>query len=186
MNGTVLITGSSSGIGKATASHFAKKGWNVVKTMRSVSEGKQVPESKNTLVTRLNVQDTTSIQESIAAGIARFGKIDVLINNAGYGQYGLFEAIAEERVQEQFAVNVFGVMAVTRAILPHFRQNKGGVIVNLSSGAGVFTIPMSSLYCASKFALEGFSEALSYELASQGIAAKNCRTAWPGLRYSLQ
>ena len=75
----------------------------------------------------------------------------------GYGQYGLFEAIPREKVQEQFDVNVFGVMDVTRAILPHFRKNKGGSIINLSSGAGLFTLPMISLYCASKFALEGFS-----------------------------
>jgi len=104
--------------------------------------------------------------------VARFGRIDALVNNAGYGQYGLFEAIPPEKVREQFEVNVFGVMDVTRALLPHFRKNRGGVIVNVSSGAGIFTLPMISLYCASKFALEGFSEALAYELASQNIAVK--------------
>ena len=126
----------------------------------------------NVLVTRLDVQDHDSIKQAIEAGIARFGRIDALINNAGYGQYGLFEAIPREKVQEQFDVNVFGVMDVTRAILPHFRKNKGGLIINISSGAGLFTLPMISLYCASKFALEGFSEALAYELASQNIIVK--------------
>ena len=101
--------------------------------------------------------------------IARFGRIDALINNAGFGRYGLFEAIPREKIQEQFDVNVFGVMDVTRAILPHFRKNKGGMIVNVSSGAGIFTLPMISLYCATKYALEGFSESLAYELASQNI-----------------
>jgi NAD(P)-dependent dehydrogenase (short-subunit alcohol dehydrogenase family) len=124
------------------------------------------------LVTRLNVQDRDSIKQAIETGIARFGRIDALINNAGYGQYGLFEAIPREKIQEQFDVNVFGVMDVTRAILPHFRKNQGGLIINISSGAGIFTLPMISLYCASKFALEGFSEALAFELASQNIVVK--------------
>ena len=90
----------------------------------------------------------------------------------GYGQYGLFEALSREDIQEQFDVNVFGVMDVTRALLPHFRRNKGGLVLNVGSGAGLFALPMISLYCASKFALEGFSEALAYELASQNIVVK--------------
>lgn len=172
MKKTVLITGTSSGIGNASARLFAKQGWNVIATMRRTDGEQNLANIDGILVTRLDVQDHVSITESIAAGIARFGKIDALINNAGYGQYGLFEAIPREKVQQQFDVNVFGVMDVTRAILPHFRKNKGGIILNVSSGAGLFTLPMISVYCASKFALEGFSEALSYELASQNIAVK--------------
>jgi NAD(P)-dependent dehydrogenase (short-subunit alcohol dehydrogenase family) len=148
------------------------QGWNVIATMRRPAEGQDLAKIDNVLVTRLDVQDQVSINEAMAAGIARFGKIDALINNAGYGQYGLFEAIPREKVQQQFDINVFGVMDVTRVILPHFRKNRGGLIVNVSSGAGLFTLPMISLYCASKFALEGFSEALAYELASQNIAVK--------------
>ena len=109
---------------------------------------------------------------AIRAGITRFGRIDDILNNAGFGLFGLFEGTPREKIQEQFDVNVFGVMDVTRAILPHFRQNQAGIILNVSSGAGVFTLPLISLYCASKFALEGFSEALSYEVASQGIVVK--------------
>jgi NAD(P)-dependent dehydrogenase (short-subunit alcohol dehydrogenase family) len=112
------------------------------------------------------------IAEAIQAGIARFGRIDALINNAGFGLYGPFEATSREKVLEQFEVNVFGVMDVIRAIVPHFRNKKSGLIINISSGAGVFTLPMLSLYCASKFALEGFSESLSYELASLNIVVK--------------
>jgi NAD(P)-dependent dehydrogenase (short-subunit alcohol dehydrogenase family) len=172
MKKTVLITGTSSGFGKIAAKLFAKIGWNVVATMRRTEEEKDLAGLSGVLVTRLDVQDRASITEAIEAGIARFGKIDALINNAGFGLFGVFETTSREKVLEQFDVNVFGVMDVTRAILPHFRKNKGGLIINISSGAGVFTLPMLSLYCASKFALEGFSESLSYELASQNIVVK--------------
>ncbi len=171
-NRTVLITGCSSGIGLAAARYFAENGWNVVATMRDPSVSTALVGRRAVLVTRLDVADQGSIDAAIAAGVARFGRLDALINNAGFGQYGLFEAIPREKVQEQFDVNVFGVMDVTRAILPHFRKNKSGLIINLSSGAGLFTLPMIAVYCSSKFALEGFSEALAYELASQNIAVK--------------
>lgn len=169
---TILITGASSGIGKAAAKLFAKNGWNVVATMRDPAKETELGSHADVLTTRLDVRDRDSIGQAIESGIAHFGRIDALINNAGYGQYGLFEAIPREKIQEQFDVNVFGVMDVTRAILPHFRKNKSGLIINVSSGAGIFTLPMISLYCASKFALEGFSEALAYELASQNIIVK--------------
>jgi NAD(P)-dependent dehydrogenase (short-subunit alcohol dehydrogenase family) len=172
MKKTVLITGASSGIGFAAAKHFASHGWNVIASMRSVSAGAALAALENVLVTRLDVEDGASIQAAIDAGVARFGHIDALVNNAGFGQYGVFEATPDEKVRQQFEVNVFGVMNVTRAMLPHFRANHAGTIVNVSSGAGMFTLPMLSLYCASKFALEGFSEAISYELASQGITVK--------------
>jgi NAD(P)-dependent dehydrogenase (short-subunit alcohol dehydrogenase family) len=172
MKKTVLITGASSGIGQAAARLFHAQGWNVVATMRDPAGDTMLSALPGVLVARLDVSDPASIDAAIAAGIARFGRIDTLLNNAGFGQYGLFEAISREQVQRQFDVNVFGVMDVTRAILPHFRGNKAGAVINVSSGAGLFTLPMISLYCASKFALEGFSEALSYELASQGIVVK--------------
>ncbi|HUA67077.1 MAG TPA: SDR family oxidoreductase [Candidatus Saccharimonadales bacterium] len=172
MKKTLFITGCSSGIGKAAAKLFANNNWNVVATMRKPAAETELAEHNNVLLTRLDVQDCDGIVQAIEAGISQFGRIDVLINNAGYGQYGLFEAVPREKIQEQFDVNVFGVMDVTRAILPHFRKNRGGLIINISSGAGLFTLPMVSLYCASKFALEGFSEALAYELASQNIIVK--------------
>jgi NAD(P)-dependent dehydrogenase (short-subunit alcohol dehydrogenase family) len=172
MKKTVLITGTSSGFGKVAAKLFAKNGWNVVATMRRLEAENDLVGLGDVLVTRLDVQDLASIGEAIQAGIARFGRIDALINNAGFGLFGVFEATPREKIREQFEVNVFGVMDVTRAILPHFRKNKGGLIINISSGAGVFTLPMLSLYCASKFALEGFSESLAYELASQNIVVK--------------
>lgn len=172
MKKTVLITGCSSGIGKAATQLFAEKGWNVIATMRNPIASADLAQTDNILITQLDVQNQETIDRAIEEGIARFGRIDALINNAGYGQYGLFEAVPKDKIEEQFAVNVFGVMDVTRSVLPHFRHNKNGIIINISSGAGIFTLPMISLYCASKFALEGFSEALSYELASQNIAVK--------------
>jgi NAD(P)-dependent dehydrogenase (short-subunit alcohol dehydrogenase family) len=171
-NKTVLITGSSSGIGLASAKYFVAKGWNVVATMRNPSPSHELTKIKNVVVVKLDVQKTVSIGEAVEKGLSYFGGVDVLINNAGFGQYGLFEATTKEQIRQQFEVNVFGVMDVTRAILPHFREKKAGVIVNVSSGAGIFTLPMISLYCASKFALEGFSESLSYELLSQNIVVK--------------
>jgi NAD(P)-dependent dehydrogenase (short-subunit alcohol dehydrogenase family) len=172
MKKTVLITGASSGLGQTAAKFFAGREWNVIATMRAPDQEKDLKRLRDVLVTRLDVQDRASINQAIEAGIARFGKIDVLVNNAGFGLFGVFETTPREKIQEQFDVNVFGVMDVTRAILPHFRKNQGGLILNVSSGAGVFTLPMLSLYCASKFALEGFSEALAYELSSQNIGVK--------------
>jgi NAD(P)-dependent dehydrogenase (short-subunit alcohol dehydrogenase family) len=171
MKKTVLITGCSSGIGKTTAYFYAEQGWNVVATMRDVSMGADLAQAGITVL-QLDVQDKHSIAQALDQAISRFGRIDVLVNNAGFGLFGVFESIPDEKIRQQFDVNLFGVMDVTRSLLPHFRQNKAGVIVNVSSGAGVFTLPMLSLYCASKFALEGFSEALSYELLPLGIQVK--------------
>jgi NAD(P)-dependent dehydrogenase (short-subunit alcohol dehydrogenase family) len=172
MSKTVLITGTSSGFGKSAAELFAGRGWNVVATMRTPAAGADLAGLDNVLVARLDVQNRDSIAQAIEAGIERFGRIDVLVNNAGFSLAGVFESITREKIQEQFDVNLFGVMDVTRALLPHFRRNEAGVIVNVSSGAGVFGLPMISLYNATKFALEGFSESLSYELSSQNIIVK--------------
>lgn len=172
MKKTVLITGTSSGFGKTTALRFARAGWNVVATMRRPEEERELTQVENIFVTALDVQDTASIARGVEAGIARFGRIDALVNNAGFGLFGIFEGTPREKIAEQFAVNVFGVMDVTRAVLPHFRENGGGLILNIGSGAGIFGLPMLSLYCASKFALEGFSEAVAYELAAQNIVVK--------------
>lgn len=169
---TILITGCSSGLGRSTAILFARKGWNVIATMRQPEVGTDLIGSDNILVTRLDVQEPATITRAIKAGLSRFGSIDVLVNNAGFGLFGIFEATPETKIREQFEVNVFGLMNTTRAMLPHFRDSNGGLILNVSSGAGVFTLPMLSLYSASKFAVEGFSESLSYELASQNIVVK--------------
>jgi NAD(P)-dependent dehydrogenase (short-subunit alcohol dehydrogenase family) len=172
MSNTILITGSSTGIGRATAKHFQANGWNVIATMRKPENEAELNQLDNVLVTRLDVQDQDSISSAIAAGIEKFGKIDVLLNNAGYGLMGSFESIPRESIQRQYEVNVFGLFDVTRSILPHFRDNKSGVIMNVSSVGGRITFPLISPYHSTKWAVEGFSESLQYELAPLGIKVK--------------
>jgi NAD(P)-dependent dehydrogenase (short-subunit alcohol dehydrogenase family) len=169
---TVLITGCSSGIGRATALAFAQAGWNVAATMRDVADGGDLSAMPQVFVTTLDVQDRGSIEGAVAACIVEFGAIDVVINNAGFAINTIFESVPAEKARELFEVNLFGVLEVTRAILPHFRSRQCGTFVNVSSGAGVFALPLASLYNASKFAVEGFSESLSYELSSIGVTVK--------------
>lgn len=172
MKKVIFITGASSGLGKATSLFFAGQGWHVIATMRNPERESELTDNPNIFVTRLDVQESDSIATAIQLGIEKFGHIDVLLNNAGYGQQGIFEAVSPEKIREQFDVNVFGLMNVTRAVLPHFRANKNGMIINVTSGAGRVTVPLISIYAASKFAIEGFSESLSYELKSQNIKVK--------------
>ncbi|WP_437851811.1 SDR family oxidoreductase [Sorangium sp. So ce363] len=172
MTKTILITGSSSGLGRATAKHFSAKGWNVVATMRNPEREEELIRLDRVLVTRLDVQDLASIHAAVDAGISRFGRIDALMNNAGYGAYGPLEATSLDKVRRQFDVNVLGVLATTKALLPHFRANRSGVIVNISSGGGRVTLPLGTLYHGTKFAVEGLSESLHFELAPLGVRVK--------------
>lgn len=167
-----MITGASSGIGKATAKTFQAKGWNVIATMRSPEKETELSELDDTMVTRLDVTDHSSIDQAIEAGIERFGRIDVLLNNAGYGAYGPLEAFSMQRIERQFGTNVIGLLATTKAILPHFRANRSGMIINISSIGGQITFPFGSLYHGTKFAVEGLSEALHYELEPFGARVK--------------
>ncbi|EEA93212.1 SDR family oxidoreductase [Pseudovibrio sp. JE062] len=172
MSNTILITGASSGIGKSTAKYFHGKGWNIIATMRQPEKEEELTKLDNTLVTRLDVTDEASIEAAVAEGIARFGKIDVLLNNAGYGAYGPLEAFSMDKIRRQFETNVIGLIAVTKGVLPHLRANKSGTIVNISSIGGQMTFPLGALYHGTKFAVEGISEALHYELEAAGIKMK--------------
>lgn len=172
MKKTVLITGTSSGFGLEAAKFFAENNWNVIATMRDVSKAGKLLNMENVVIEKLDVEDISTINAAIESGIKQFGRIDVVVNNAGYGLFGIFEGASREAIQAQFNVNVFGAMDVSRAILPHFRSNNSGTIINVSSGAGVVGFPMASIYSASKFALEGFSEGLRYELGALGIKVK--------------
>lgn len=169
---TVLITGSSSGIGRITAEYFQAMGWNVAATMRSPEKEKELTQLENLKCIRLDVLDQQSIKNAIDETIAAFGDLDVIVNNAGYGTIGPFEVATDEQIKKQFDTNVFGVMNVTRAILPHFRKRKSGTIINVASTGGRMTWPLYSLYHATKWAVEGFSESLQYELRSFGIRIK--------------
>jgi NAD(P)-dependent dehydrogenase (short-subunit alcohol dehydrogenase family) len=172
MNKTILITGTSSGIGRATAKHFHAKGWNVVATMRAPDDETELTTLERMLVTRLDVEDAKSIGWAVEAGLAKFGRIDALVNNAGYGAYGPLEATPLEKVRRQFDVNVLGLLATTQALLPHFRANRSGTIVNISSIGGRIAFPLGTLYHGTKFAVEGLSEALHFELAPLGVRVK--------------
>lgn len=171
MTNTILITGASSGIGKATAEHFHQLGWNVAATMRN-PEGSDLPQDERLVTTRLDVTDLDSIDTAVATTIDRFGRIDVLVNNAGYGTQGALEAIPRDAMLRQLNTNLIGVLDVTRAVLPHMRERGEGVIVNVSSVGGKITFPFNSLYHAAKFGLEGATESLAFELGGIGIRVK--------------
>lgn len=172
MTQTVLITGASTGIGRATAIEFHNHGWNVVATMRHPERADGLPNSERCYCVALDVTDPDSILAAITAALQRFGQIDVLINNAGYGLTGAFENATPSQIRAQFDTNVFGLMDVTRAILPHFRQRQQGVLVNVASMGGRLTFPLYSLYHSTKWAVEGFSESLQYELRPFKIKVK--------------
>lgn len=171
MKKTVLITGASSGIGKATAKKFKAEGWNVVATMRNTKDGIEL-EGDHVLVTKLDLLDSETIKTAVKEAIEYFGKIDVLVNNAGYGAYGPLEGTPMDVLRRQFDVNVFGLAEVIKEVLPHMRKNKSGTIVNVSSVGGRMAFPFGSLYHGSKWAVEGLSEALHFEVRLFGGRVK--------------
>lgn len=166
---TVFITGSSTGIGFATAKFFADKGWKVVATMRNPASDSPLAKVPNITLVACDVTSHNSIAQAMEEAIKKVGPISVIVNNAGYGALGPFEAASPEQIKRQFDTNVFGLMAVTQAFIPHFRKNKGGTIINITSVGGRVTFPLYSIYNSTKWAVEGFSESLSFELAQFGI-----------------
>jgi NAD(P)-dependent dehydrogenase (short-subunit alcohol dehydrogenase family) len=171
MKRTVFITGASSGFGKESVQLFHEKGWNVVATMRSPSQGSAAG-LDGVLVERLDVTDAGSIEAAVASAIRTFGQIDVLVNNAGYGALGALEAASDAEIRRQMEVNLFGLIAVTKGVLPFMRARRSGVIVNVSSMGGRLPFPFSTLYNATKFAVEGLTESLQFELNPLGIRTK--------------
>ncbi|MFE7975913.1 SDR family oxidoreductase [Streptomyces shenzhenensis] len=169
---TVLITGTSSGYGRETARHFHAQGWRVIATMRTPRAG-LLPESDRLRVVELDVTEP----ESITAVFEAAGPVDVLVNNAGVPSMGVFEGTPMARVREVFETNTFGVMAMTQAVLPQFRERGSGVVVNVTSSVVLGHMPLSAVYKASKMAVEGFTASLALELAPFGVRAK---TVEPG------
>ncbi|NRB47403.1 MAG: SDR family oxidoreductase [Saprospiraceae bacterium] len=163
MSKTVLITGCSSGFGKLAAKTFQAKGWNVIATMRSPQKETELTQLENIWVTRLDVTDQASIDATVQQGIEKYGAIDVLVNNAGYGGHAMLEQFTDEQTLAMFETNVFGLMRCCRAVLPHMRQRRNGSIINVTSMAGYLGLPLSSTYSASKYAVEGFTQALAHE-----------------------
>ena len=175
----VLITGSSTGFGRLFTETLARKGHTVFATMRD-PEGRNAKnagevralagkESLPIHVLEMDVTDDASVERGVTAAIAKAGRIDVAINNAGYYLSGLEEAVTTEQAQRLMDTNFLGPVRVNRAVLPHMRRQRSGVLMHISSGAGRIIIPSGGFYCASKFALEALAEAYSYELAGQGI-----------------
>ncbi len=171
MNKTIFITGASSGLGKASAKYFAEQGWNVAATMRTPEQETELTQYANIQIFKLDVTNPDQVKKAARDATAAFGKIDVVVNNAGMGVYGALELAKESDIDWQFSVNVRGVINVIRAFLPHFRSQKGGKFINVSSWMGITTaVPLGSLYNMSKFALEGLTEGLYYELAPLNIS----------------
>ena len=175
----VLITGSSTGFGRLFAETLARKGHTVFATMRdpggrNAKNGSEIRtlaerDSLPIYILELDVTDDASVDQAVDAAIAKAGRIDVVINNAGYFVSGLAEAVTTEQAQRLMDANFFGPVRVNRAVLPHMRRQRSGMLMHISSGAGRVVVPSMGLYCASKFALEALAEAYSYELAAQGI-----------------
>ncbi|MBA2279146.1 SDR family oxidoreductase [Candidatus Saccharibacteria bacterium] len=171
MQRTVLITGTSSGIGKATVEMFALAGWNVAATARSLAklDFSHLPSVR---MYQLDVTDDSSITDAFKNAVKDFGKINVVVNNAGYALDGVFESMDDKAIQKQFDTNVFGLMRVSRAALRHMRPNQSGTIIQVASMGGRLTFPLYSIYHSTKWAVEGFSESLSYEAALHGVNIK--------------
>lgn len=172
MENVVLITGASSGIGIETAKLFQTKNWRVAATMRDPSAHADLQKIADVECFRLDVTDTDSIKAAVGGVLEKFGRIDAVVNNAGYWLFGTFEGASPEQIRRQFDTNVFGLMNVCREVLPHFRERKKGTIVNISSVGGRVGLPAASAYSSTKFAVEGFTESLRYELRPLGIRVK--------------
>lgn len=172
MTKTLFVTGSSSGIGKATVLRLHESGWNVIASMRTPEKASWVPKSDRFITPVLDVTDPESIRRVIGESVVRFGRIDAVVNNAGYGLVGPFEASTSEQVERQFSTNVLGLMNVVREVVPHMREKGGGTILNVASVGGRITFPLYSVYHATKWAVEGFSESLQFELRQFNIHIK--------------
>lgn len=172
MHKTWFITGANRGIGLEITQAALANNDRVVATGRNLEklEAALGQPSEQLAFAELNVQSPEQAQNAVNVALSKFGRIDVLVNNAGYGQLGHFETVSREAIDSQFATNVFGLMDVTRAVLPTMRRQRSGHIFNLSSIGGVLGFESSSIYCATKFAVEGFSESLALEVEPLGIS----------------
>ncbi|MFT3910749.1 MAG: SDR family oxidoreductase [Ferruginibacter sp.] len=173
---TIFITGASTGLGKATAKLFASKGWNVIATMRKPENEKELNLISNISLLPLDVTNPEQIKETTQKAIAT-GNIDVVFNNAGYGLMGPLESITDEQLTRQLNTNILGVIRVTQAFIPYFREKQKGLFISTTSIGGLITFPFTSAYHATKWALEGWSESMAFELKKIGVGIK---TVSPG------
>ncbi len=173
---TIFITGASTGLGKATAKLFATKGWKVIATMRKPENETELQHLHNVTLLPLDVTNAEQIKITTQKAMA-LGNVDVVFNNAGYGLMGPLEAITDEQLVRQLDTNVLGVIRVTQAFLPSFREKQSGLFITTTSIGGLITFPFCSVYHATKWALEGWSESMAFELKKIGIGIK---TVSPG------
>ena len=190
MSKTVFVTGASSGIGEATAKYFLEQGWNIAATMRSPNNAGEWATAENVICPRLDVTLPETIEHAVHETIKHFGRIDVLVNNAGYSLMGPLEGVTLEQLEHQFKTNFFGLVSTIQTVLPILRQQGRGTIVNVASIGGRLAFPLTSSYHATKWAVEGLSESIRYELRPFNIQVKiiepggirtnfiECGTAW--------
>lgn len=169
---TVFVTGASVGLGKAIAILFAQNGWDVIATMRKPESAEGFGEYPNISLVKLDVTNLQDIEEVVANTLKKTS-VDVVVNNAGYGLIGPVEGTPDETIQLQINTNLLGVIRVTKAFTPHFRERQSGVFIAITSIGGHVTFPFNALYHSTKWALEGFSESLQFELARFNIKVKN-------------
>ncbi len=173
---TIFITGASAGLGKATAKLFQSKGWRVIATMRTPEKETELNHLPNVILLPLDVTSEAQVNATVTKAL-QLGNVDVVFNNAGYGLIGPLEAYTEQQIINQFDTNFFGVLRVTKAFIPYFKEKRQGLFITTSSICGLAATPLSSVYCASKWAIEGWSEGMSYDLAHFNIGIK---TVAPG------
>lgn len=173
---TIFITGASTGLGKATAQLFQNKGWKVIATMRNPEAAAELASLENVTVLPLDVTNPEQIRTTVNQAL-ELGDIDLVYNNAGYGLIGPLEALTDDQIVKQLNTNLLGVIRVTQAFIPYFRERKSGMFISTTSIGGLIAFPLSSTYHATKWALEGWSESLAFELNPFGIDVK---TVSPG------
>lgn len=171
MKKTIFITGASAGLGKATAKLFQARGWNVIATMREPKKEIELTQLENVTLLPMDVTDPEQIKTTVAKAISLY-TIDVVFNNAGYGLMGAMETLSDEQILRQLNTNLLGVLRVTREFIPHFREKKNGLFISTTSIGGLFGFPLHSIYHATKFAIEGWSESMSFELGLHNIGIK--------------
>ncbi len=173
---TIFITGSSSGLGRATAKLFSSKGWKVIATMRNPDNETELDKLAGVVLLPLDVTDPKQIKETADKAVT-MGGVDVVFNNAGYGMAGPLEGLTDEQIVRMVDTNMMGAICTTKAFVPYFREKSTGLFINTTSIGGLITVPFNSLYHATKWALEGWSESMAFELRQFGIGLK---TVEPG------
>ncbi|KQB43395.1 SDR family oxidoreductase [Flavobacterium aquidurense] len=171
MQKTIFITGASSGLGKSAAKLFQSQGWRVIATMRNPEKESELNKLKDVVVLPLDVTNLDQII-SITKKVTNLYSVDVVMNNAGYGLIGVLESLNDDQIQRQITTNLLSVIRISKAFTSHFREKKSGMFINITSTFGLIGFPTCSIYSATKFAIDGFSESMAYELAQFGIQVK--------------